>query len=101
MNKKPVTLDAQWADADMAESVGEQITKRGRHHVADFVERKKEENAERNARYLRDYGGRDLDPRRVPRPDQVESGRTWKTESKIRFPSAAYRAGYGLIDWRA
>ena len=95
MHTNPVRMKADWVDSDAEESVGEQVTRRGRHHVQEFVDRKKEENSERRAKYLRDAGGN------IPPPEHQESGRTWKSSSKVRFPSRAYRRGYELVDWGA
>ena len=96
---KPVNASVAWEHPEADEPVGEQITKRGQHHVANYVEKKKRENAEQRERYLRDLGGKERDRSRIPPPQYAESGRTWKSSSHIRFPSRAFRANFDLIDW--
>ena len=97
--KKPINTTVEWKSEDSEEPLGEQITKRGRHHVAEFVSRKAEENKERRAKYLRDLGGRERDTRRIPPPEFADSGRTDKSSSKVRFPSRAFLRNWELIDW--
>ena len=91
--KKPVEITADWTESDAEESPGEAITKRGQHHLANFVAKKREENAERRAKDLRDYRGE------IPPPEYQESGRTWKSSSRIRRPSALFRRNFEAIDW--
>ena len=93
MDQKPMTITPEWVDSDAEESVGEQITKRGQHHLQNFVERKRQENAERRAKYTKDYHGD------IPPPEAQLSTRTWKSSSQIRYPSRLYRERYALIDW--
>jgi hypothetical protein len=97
--KKPVNATVEWKPEDAEEPLGEQITKRGRHHMQEFVEKKRLENSEQRKKWLRDLGGRDLDERRIPRPENSDSGRTWKSSSRVRFPSRAFREGYLEIRW--
>ena len=92
-----------WTDEREVEkaidSPGEVITKPGRHPLAGRAKRFAAEERERREKYARDFGGRERDLRRVPNAAQVDSGRTWKSSSKIRFPSRAFQANYSLIDW--
>jgi len=99
--KPPITATVDWKPEDADEPIGEQITKRGRHHVQEYVARKAEENQEQRAKWLRDLGGRDRDTSRIPRPEHAESGRTFKSSSKIRYPSRTFRRNYDLINWGA
>ncbi len=103
---KPVTSSVEYGDPvetmtpdAPGEIQGERITRSGGHYVQQFVDKKKNEHAEDNARALRNFGGRDLDTRRVPPPEHQLSGRTWKSSSKIRFPSKLFRENLSKIDW--
>ena len=78
----------------------EQITRPGRHHAQEWVAKNAEIQKDRKARYLRNYGGREMDRRRIPPPEAQLSSRTSKSASKIRFPSATFRRNFDLIDWR-
>jgi hypothetical protein len=104
---KPIATTTDWAEPfhpgqESAPRVPvEQVTQPGRHEGADFVARNHEIQADRRARYLRDYGGRERDPRRVPPPEHQLSGRTSKSASRIRFPSEQFRRNYAEIDWSA
>ena len=95
----PVKATTEWVDPDAPEVKGEVISKAGRHHGRDYIERSKERNAEDRARYLRNYGGRKKDPRRIPPPEAQLSGRTSKSSSKIRFTTSLFRKNYALIRW--
>ena len=95
----PVKATTEWVDSDAPEVKGEVISKTGRHHGRDYIERSKEANAEYRAKILRDMGGRKRDRRRIRPQEYAESGRTWKSSSKIRFASPAYRRGYARINW--
>jgi len=99
--KPPVTATVDWKPEDADEPTGEQITKRGKHHVANFVEKKRQENVEHRERYLRDLGGKERDRKRIPPPEFASSGRTDKSSSKVRFPSRAFLRNWELIDWGA
>jgi hypothetical protein len=97
--KKPVNATVEWKPEDADEPIGEQITKRGRHHVKEFVEKKRLENSEQRKKWLRDLGGRELDQSRIPRPEHAESGRTWKGSSRQKYPSKLFRNNYDLVRW--
>jgi hypothetical protein len=88
---------AKWNDANPADTPGEMVTKPGRHPLRSRVNQYADEENERSEKYLRDRGGRERDPRRVPTASQVDSGRTDKSSSKIRFPSRAFRANFDRI----
>ena len=90
-----------WADDRTVEKTieapGEVLTKPGRHPLAGRAKHFAEEERERQAKHLRDFGGRERDARRVPNAAQVDSGRTWKSSSQIRFPSRAFRENYEKV----
>ncbi len=90
----PVKATTEWVDPEAPEVKGEAISKAGRHHGAEYIARSREQNKEDRARYLRNYGGRERDPRRIPPPEAQLSGRTDKSSSRIRFPSEAFRRNY-------
>lgn len=103
--KKPVMSETAWADPyDPEQGKGdpppaEQVTNPGRHHVQEWITNNARVQKDRRARYLRDLGGRERDARRIPPPEAQLSGRTSKSSSRIRFPSAQFRANFDLIDW--
>jgi hypothetical protein len=99
-SNSPVKATTEWVEPDAPEIRGEVVSKAGRHHGAEYVQRSKERNREDRARYLRNYGGRERDARRIPPPEHQLSGRTSKSSSKIRFATQAFRRGYRRIDWR-
>jgi len=85
--EKPIKTTTEWTDPNAAEVKGEVIGKAGRHHGAEYIQRSKEANAEYRAKILRDMGGRKRDRRRIRPQEYAESGRTWKSSSKIRATS--------------
>ena len=96
--KKPARVETDWAEpfkpeAQASESM-EQITAPGAHAGSEFIERNHEVQQERRARYRRDYQGN------IPPAEHQFSKRTDKSSSRIRFPSAAFRRGLALIDWK-
>ena len=102
---KPIRATTDWAEPYEPDRgsgdppPAEQITRPGRHHAQDWIKNNAEVQQDRRARYLRNYGGRKKDARRIP-PDEAQlSARTSKSSSKIRFPSAAFRRNYDLIRW--
>lgn len=97
--KKPINTTVEWKPEDAEEAFGEQITKRGRHHMQEFVSRKAEENQEQREKWMRDLGGKERDRKRIRPPEFATSGRTDKSSSKIRFPSRAFLRNWELIDW--
>lgn len=60
--------------------------------IRDFVERKVAAHKEDVAREVRRYG-------RVRPPEAQVGTRGWKSFSKIRYGTDAYRTGYDRIDW--
>lgn len=99
--RKPAAVGADWAELDAEPVRGQTLTP-----AIDFggkLQRKldgiRDAERDRRARYLRDFGGRDRDARRVPTPEYVDSGRTPKSSSKVRVPSEAFRKGYIGIRW--
>lgn len=106
MRKKPVERTQAWEKpVETSEQVeqgtdlipGEYITKAGQHHVKNYIEKTRQQNIERREKYLRDLGGRDRDPRRIPPPSEQLGPQTWKSVSKIRTPSRAFRANYDSV----
>jgi len=98
-SKALVKATTEWAEPEADEVKGEVIGKAGRHHGAEYVQRSKEQNKEDRARYLRNYGGREKDRRRIPPPEAQISGRTHKSSSRIRFGTTLFRKNYDLIRW--
>jgi hypothetical protein len=102
--KKPVSSTVEWQDpvediTQASSMKGEQITRSGTHHVKHWIDENHEIQEDRRARYLRNYGGRERDPRKIPPPEAQLSGRTSKSASRVRFPSRAFRENLAKIDW--
>lgn len=57
-----------------------------------FIEKKRNEHKEDVAREVRTYG--------QVRPMEAQLGtKTWKSYSRVRYTSGAYRTGYDTIRW--
>lgn len=63
----------------------------GKGHFRKWVEQKAAEYKEDVARWKRDH------PLREP----GTSLKTWKSYSRVRYASEAFRRGYDQIDWRS
>lgn len=63
-------------------------------HLKRFLERKQAEHKEDIAREVKTYG-------QVRPPEHQLGTRTWKSYSKIRFGSAAFRSGWERVFGRA
>lgn len=102
--KPPAKIEVDWTtpyEPGAAEPPMEQITKPSGHGGADFIARNHEVQQERRERYLRDYGGRERDARRIPPPEFQGSGKSYKAGSRIRYPSRKFLENFSLIDWSA
>ena len=61
-------------------------------HLKRNLDRRSEEHKEDVAREKKQYGS-------VRPPEFQTSNKTWKSYSRIKYVSKAFRSGYDQIDW--